>query len=102
MKKTTKRRRSPTTSAAMAPGRVMAPTPETTKKMLEPTEAGTARVTRQKAAEIAETNQRESQLQRDEGFESMNEETTVLMDLSHNAPTREQLQLMQDEGKFIF
>ena len=92
MKKTTKRRHNSATSAPMAPGRVLAPTPETRKRMFEADEAVvTTRVTRQKAIEIAQTNDRESQLQRDEGSSvQRDEETTVLMDPSHNAPTGEQ------------
>ena len=110
MKKTTKKRYSPTTSAPMAPGRVLAPTPESTKRMLEPDEAPTTRVTRQKSTVIAQSNHRESQLERDEtssvqrneGFQYMDEETTVIMDPSHHTTTREQQLLNQDEGKSIF
>jgi len=82
----------------MAPGRVMALTPD--EGMLKADEAANERVTRQKASAIARANQLESQLQSDAGFHSVDEEDTVLVDHSHNAPAGEQQQLMRDEGKF--
>ncbi|KAE8786181.1 hypothetical protein D1007_39965 [Hordeum vulgare] len=87
VKKTSnKNRKSSEASAAMPPGRVMAPPPGQTKRILEPDEPD--RVTRQKATMAAATDHQESPLgmdfessveMRDE-FSPMDEETTLCMD----------------------
>ncbi|KAE8792028.1 hypothetical protein D1007_33451 [Hordeum vulgare] len=83
-----KKRKSSEASAAMPPGRVMAPPPGQTKRILEPDEPD--RVTRQKATMVATTDHQESPLgmdfeslveMRDE-FSLMDEETTLCMDES--------------------
>ncbi|KAE8784008.1 hypothetical protein D1007_42484 [Hordeum vulgare] len=89
VKKTTnKNRKSSEASAAMPPGRVMAPPPGQTKRILEPDEPD--RVTRQKATVATATDHQESPLgmdfqssveMRDE-FSPMDEETTLCMDES--------------------
>ncbi|KAE8816674.1 hypothetical protein D1007_05687 [Hordeum vulgare] len=67
VKKTSnKKRKSSEASAAMPPGRVMAPPPRQTKRILEPDEPD--RVTRQKATMAAATDHQESPLGMD--FES--------------------------------
>ncbi|KAE8790529.1 hypothetical protein D1007_35189 [Hordeum vulgare] len=87
-KTTSKNRKSSEASAAMPPGRVMAPPPGQTKRILEPDEPD--RVTRQKATMAAATDHQESPLgmdfessveMRDE-FSPMDEETTLCMDES--------------------
>ncbi|KAE8766796.1 hypothetical protein D1007_61941 [Hordeum vulgare] len=81
-------RKSSEACAAMPPGRVMAPPPGQTKRILEPDEPD--RVTRQKATMAAATDHQESPLgmdfessveMRDE-FSPMDEETTLCMDES--------------------
>ncbi|KAE8800125.1 hypothetical protein D1007_24418 [Hordeum vulgare] len=66
LKTTSKKRKSSEASAAMPPGRVMAPPPGQTKRILEPDEPH--RVTRQKATMADATDHRESPLGMD--FES--------------------------------
>ncbi|KAE8797416.1 hypothetical protein D1007_27390 [Hordeum vulgare] len=66
MKTTSKKRKSSEASAAMPPGRVMAPPPGQTKRILEPDERD--RVTRQKATMAAATDHQEIPLGMD--FES--------------------------------
>ncbi|KAE8771263.1 hypothetical protein D1007_56861 [Hordeum vulgare] len=108
----------------MPPGRVMAPPPGQTKRILEPDEPD--RVTRQKATMAAATDHQESPLgmdfessveMRDE-FSPMNEETTLSMDergtvcvpLRRGAPSidrndvvsEEEQQLVLQPGKFTF
>ncbi|KAE8797622.1 hypothetical protein D1007_27089 [Hordeum vulgare] len=67
LKTTIKKRKSSEASAAMPPGRVMAPPPGQTKRILEPDEPD--RVTRQKATMAAATDHQESPLGMD--FESL-------------------------------
>ncbi|KAE8798673.1 hypothetical protein D1007_26026 [Hordeum vulgare] len=57
-----KKRKSSETSAAMPPGRVMAPPPGQTKRILEPDEPAPNRVTRQKAKMAAATDHQERML----------------------------------------
>ncbi|KAE8775511.1 hypothetical protein D1007_51989 [Hordeum vulgare] len=87
-KTTSKNRKSSEASAAMPPGRVMAPPTGQTKRILEPDEPD--RVTRQKPTMAAATEHQESPLgmdfessmeMRDE-FSPMDEETTLCMDES--------------------
>ncbi|KAE8793224.1 hypothetical protein D1007_32062 [Hordeum vulgare] len=125
VKKTaSKNRKSSEASAAMPPGRVMAPPPGQTKRILEPDEPD--RVTRQKATMAAATDHQESPLgmdfessveMRDE-FSPMDEETTLCMDesgtvcvpLRRGAPSidrndvvsEEEQQLVLQPGKFTF
>ncbi|KAE8794974.1 hypothetical protein D1007_30172 [Hordeum vulgare] len=66
LKTASKKRKSSEASAAMPPGRVMAPPPGQTKRILEPDEPD--RVTRQKATMAASTDHQESPLGMD--FES--------------------------------
>ncbi|KAE8783773.1 hypothetical protein D1007_42754 [Hordeum vulgare] len=119
-----KKRKSSEASAAMPPGRVMAPPPGQTKRILEPDELD--RVTRQKATMAAETDHQESPLgmdfessveMRDE-FPPMDEETTLCMDesgtvclrLRRGAPSidrndvvsEEEQHLVLQPGKFTF
>ncbi|KAE8790557.1 hypothetical protein D1007_35125 [Hordeum vulgare] len=119
-----KKRKSSEASAAMPPGRVMAPPPGQTKRILEPDEHD--RVTRQKATMAAATDHHESPLgmdfessveMRDE-FPPMDEETTLCMDesgtvclrLRRGAPSidrndvvsEEEQQLVLQPGKFTF
>ncbi|KAE8775619.1 hypothetical protein D1007_51848 [Hordeum vulgare] len=89
VKKTaSKKRKSSKTSHAMPPGRVMAPPPGQTKRILEPDEPAPDRVTRKKANMAAATDHQESLMcmdfeslvqMRDE-FPPMDEETTLCMD----------------------
>ncbi|KAE8766904.1 hypothetical protein D1007_61802 [Hordeum vulgare] len=67
LKTASKKRKSSEASAAMPPGRVMAPRPGQTKRMLEPDEPD--RVTRQKATMGGAMDQQESPLGMD--FESL-------------------------------
>ncbi|KAE8803485.1 hypothetical protein D1007_20612 [Hordeum vulgare] len=125
VKKTaSKNKKSSEASAAMPPGRVMAPPPGQTKRILEPDEPD--RFTRQKATMAAATDHQESQLgmdfessveMRDE-FSPMDEETTRCMDesgtvcvrLRRGAPSidrndvdsEEEQQLVLQPGKFTF
>ncbi|KAE8777334.1 hypothetical protein D1007_49869 [Hordeum vulgare] len=125
VKKTTiKKRKSSEASTAMPPGRVMAPPPGQTKRILEPDKPN--RVTRQKATMAAATDHQESPLgmdfessveMRDE-FSPMDEETTLCMDesdtvcvrLRRGAPSidrndvvsEEEQQLVLQPGKFTF
>ncbi|KAE8795962.1 hypothetical protein D1007_28993 [Hordeum vulgare] len=95
VKKTaSKNRKSSEASAAMPPGRVMAPPPGQTKRILEPDEPD--RVTRQKATMAAATDHQESPLgmdfeismeMRDE-FSPMDEETTLCMNESDTVCVR--------------
>ncbi|KAE8811661.1 hypothetical protein D1007_11448 [Hordeum vulgare] len=87
-KRASKNRKSSEASAAMPPGRVMAPPPRQTKRILEPDEPD--RVTRQKETMAAATDHQESPLgmdfessveMRDE-FSPMDEDTTLCMDES--------------------
>ncbi|KAE8789241.1 hypothetical protein D1007_36632 [Hordeum vulgare] len=87
VKKTTrKNRKSSEASAAIPPGRVMAPPPGQTKRILEPNEPD--RVTRQKATMAAAMDHQESPLGMDfqssvemhDEFSPMDEETTLCMD----------------------
>ncbi|KAE8809349.1 hypothetical protein D1007_14028 [Hordeum vulgare] len=119
-----KKRKSSEASAAMPPGRVMAPPPGQTKRILEPDEPD--RVTRQKGTMATATDHQESPLgmdfessveMRDE-FPPMNEETTLCMDesdtvclrLRRGAPSivrnavisEEEQQLVLQPGKFTF
>ncbi|KAE8815662.1 hypothetical protein D1007_06848 [Hordeum vulgare] len=119
-----KKRKSSEASAAMPPGRVMAPLPRQTKRILEPDEPG--RVTTRKATMVAATDHQESPLgmdfessveMRDE-FPPMDEETTLCMDesgtvclrVSHGGPSidrndvisEEEQQLVLQPGKFTF
>ncbi|KAE8807024.1 hypothetical protein D1007_16696 [Hordeum vulgare] len=89
VKKTaSKNRKSSEASAAMPPGRVMAPPPGQTKRILEPDEPD--RVTRQKATMADATDHQESPLGMDfessvemcDEFSPMDEETTLCMDES--------------------
>ncbi|KAE8785500.1 hypothetical protein D1007_40850 [Hordeum vulgare] len=66
LKTASKKRKSSEASAAMPPGRVMAPPPEQTKRILEPDEPD--RITRQKATMAAPTDHQESPVGMD--FES--------------------------------
>ncbi|KAE8783824.1 hypothetical protein D1007_42654 [Hordeum vulgare] len=116
-----KNRKSSEASVAMPPGRVMAPPPGQTKRILEPDG-----VTTQKATMAAVTDQQESPLgmnfqslveMRDE-FLPMDEETTLCMDesgtvcipLRRGAPSidrndvmsEEEQQLVLQPGKFTF
>ncbi|KAE8774460.1 hypothetical protein D1007_53165 [Hordeum vulgare] len=119
-----KNRKSSEASAAMPPGRVMAPPLGQTKRILEPDEPD--RVTRQKATMAAATDHQESPLGMDfessvelrDEFSPMNEETTLCMDesgtvcvpLRHVAPSidrndvvsEEEHQLVLQPGKFTF
>ncbi|KAE8786253.1 hypothetical protein D1007_39951 [Hordeum vulgare] len=125
VKKTaSKNRKSSEASAAMPPGRVMAPPPGQTKMIMEPDKPD--RVTRQKATMAAATDHQESPMgidfessveMRDE-FSPMNEETTLCMDesgtvcvpLMRGAPSidrndvisEEEQQLVLQPGKFTF
>ncbi|KAE8816498.1 hypothetical protein D1007_05828 [Hordeum vulgare] len=119
-----KKRKSLEASAAMPPGRVMAPPRGQTKRILEPDEPDT--VTRQKETMAAATDHQESPLgmdfessveMRDE-FPPMDEETTLCMDgsgtvclrLTHGALSidkndvisEEEHQLVLQPGKFTF
>ncbi|KAE8796396.1 hypothetical protein D1007_28628 [Hordeum vulgare] len=125
VKKTaSKNRKSSEASVAMPPGRVMAPPPGQTKRILELDEPD--RVTRQRATMAAATDHQESPLgmdfessveMRDE-FSPMNEETSLSMDesgtvfvpLRRGAPSidrsdvvsEEEQQLVIQPGKFTF
>ncbi|KAE8796849.1 hypothetical protein D1007_28148 [Hordeum vulgare] len=102
VKKTaSKNRKSSEASVAVPPGRVMAPPPGQTKRILEPDEPD--RVTRQKATMAAATDHQESPLGMDfessvemcDEFSPMDEETTLCLDesgtvcvrLRHGAPS---------------
>ncbi|KAE8804812.1 hypothetical protein D1007_19230 [Hordeum vulgare] len=123
-KTTSKKRKSSEASAAMPPGRVMAPPPGQIKRIVEPGEPD--RVTRQKATMAAAMDHHESLLgmdfessveMRDE-FPPMDEETTLCMDesgtvclrLRRGAPSidrndvvsEEEHQLVLQPGKFTF
>ncbi|KAE8785295.1 hypothetical protein D1007_41041 [Hordeum vulgare] len=123
-KTTSKNRKSSEASAAMPPGRVMAPPPRQTKRILEPDEPD--RVTRQKATMADATDHQESPLDMDleslvemrDEFSLMDEETTLCMDesstvcvrLRRGAPSidrndvvsEEEQQLVLQPGKFTF
>ncbi|KAE8808058.1 hypothetical protein D1007_15617 [Hordeum vulgare] len=95
VKKTTnKKRKSSEASAGMPPGRVMAPPPGQTMRILEPDEPD--RVTRQKATMAAATDHHESPLDMDfessvemcDEFSLMDEETTLCMDESGTVHVR--------------
>ncbi|KAE8789040.1 hypothetical protein D1007_36724 [Hordeum vulgare] len=123
-KTTSKNRKSSEAFATMPPGRVMAPPPGQTKRIVEPDEPN--RFTRQKATMVAATDHQESPLgmdfessveMRDE-FSPMDEETTLCMDesgtvcvrLRRGAPSidrndvvsEEEQQLVLQPGKFTF
>ncbi|KAE8770867.1 hypothetical protein D1007_57313 [Hordeum vulgare] len=125
VKKTaSKNRKSSKEPAAMPPGRVMAPSPGQTKRILEPNEPD--RVTGQKATMAAAANHQESPLGMDfessvemcDEFSPMDEETTLCMDesgtvcvrLRRGAPSidrndvvsEEEQQLVLQPGKFTF
>ncbi|KAE8774293.1 hypothetical protein D1007_53317 [Hordeum vulgare] len=125
LKKTaSKNRKSLEASSAMPPGRVMAPPPGQTKRILEPDEPH--RVTRQKATMAAATDHQESPLGMDfessvemcDEFSPMDEETTLSMDesgtvcvpLRRGAPSidrndvvsEEEQQLVLQPHKFTF
>ena len=111
----------------MPPVRVMADPPASSKRSLEPVEPINARGTRHKSKMTAATNQhespllkdRESSLETEDGFQSMDEGSTVhmaegstvRMDLSPVAPSvdrnaalseeQEHPVLLLDEGKFM-
>ncbi|KAE8772707.1 hypothetical protein D1007_55241 [Hordeum vulgare] len=119
-----KNRKSSEASAAMPPGRVMAPPLGQTKRILEPDEPN--RVTRQEATMAAATDHQESPLGMDfessvemcDEFSPMDEETTLCMDesgivcvrLRRGAPSidtndvvsEEEQQLVLQPGKFTF
>src|SRR3989337_948296 len=87
-KTVSKKRKSSETSTAMPLGRVMAPPPGQTKRILEPDEPAPDRVTRQKAKMAAAMDHQESPLRMDsessvqmgDEFPPMDEETTLRMD----------------------
>ena len=104
----------------MPPVRVMADPPVSSKRSLEPEEPVHARVTRHKSKMTAATNQheipllkdRESSLQTEDGFQSMDEGSTVHMaEGSTVAPTvdrndvfcedQEHPIVLRDQGKLI-
>ena len=99
MRRMSKRRTSSQTSALMAPVRVLAPNPEASKRMFEPDEPAPVRVTRQKKAAAVtnheETNTGESMLHqdmdsslnKDDGSPSVDEDSTVHMQLTPAAST---------------
>ncbi|KAE8766874.1 hypothetical protein D1007_61838 [Hordeum vulgare] len=119
-----KNRKSSKAFVAMPPGRVMAPPPGQTKRILEPNEPD--RVKRQKATMAAATDHQESPLGMDfessvemhDEFSPMDEETTLFMDesgtvcvpLTRGAPSidrndvvsEEEHQLVLQPGKFSF
>src|SRR4051812_18492874 len=89
VKKTvSKKNKSSKTSAAMPPGRVMAPAPGQKKRILEPDEPALDRVTRQKARMATATDHQESMLRMDsqtlvqtgDELPPMDEGTTLSMD----------------------
>ncbi|KAE8794199.1 hypothetical protein D1007_31073 [Hordeum vulgare] len=101
VKKTaSKNRKSSEASATVPPGRVMAPSPGQTKRILEPDEPD--RVTRQKATMASAMDHQESPLgmdfeilveMRDE-FSLMDEETTLCMDESGTCASTRQVHLL--------
>ncbi|KAE8821208.1 B3 domain-containing protein [Hordeum vulgare] len=125
-KTTSKKRKSSEASAAMPPGRVMAPPLGPTKRILEPDEPAPDRFTRQKATMVATTDHQESPLGMDfessvemrDDFPPTDEETTLCMDesdtvcvrLTRGAPfidtnvvvNEEEHQLVLQPGKFTF
>lgn len=90
-KKTSKRRKCAYSeaSAPMAPGRVMAIPPGGSKRLLELEQPAPARVTRSKG--MPATSHEETRL-------SMDEESTMRMDLSPVAPTRASNQALESLG----
>ncbi|KAE8783204.1 hypothetical protein D1007_43373 [Hordeum vulgare] len=121
-----KKRKSSETSSAMPPGRVMAPPLGQTKRILEPDEPASDKVTRQKGSMAAATDHQErplcmdfeSSVQMCDEFMPMDEETTLCMDesgtvclrLRRGAPSiyrnvvisEEEQQLVLQLGKFTF
>ena len=96
----------------MPPVRVMADPPASSKRSLEPEEPVHARVTRHKSKMTAATNQHETSLQIEDGFQSMDEGSTVHMaEGSTVAPTvdrndvfsedQEHPIVLRDQGKLI-
>jgi hypothetical protein len=116
VKKRNKRSKSSETSTPMAPGRVMAPTPVGSERMLEgldTEETAPTRMNRQKAKETPIVNPEESPLH-DVELQSNDEVSVVRMDISPVAPSvvrsqrfeshdfpKETEQPMSDEGKFM-
>ena len=88
VKKTVSKKKSSETSAAMPPGRVMAPAPGQNKRILELDEPAHDRVTRQKAKMATATDHQESLLRVDsetsvqmgDDLRPMDEGTTLSMD----------------------
>ncbi|KAE8777760.1 hypothetical protein D1007_49431 [Hordeum vulgare] len=112
-----KKRKSSEASAAMPPGRVMAPPLGQTKRILEPHEPAPDRFTRQKETMAAVTDHQECSLGMDFGssvemrdeFPPVDEETTLCMDesdtvclrLRHGVPSIDRNAVISEEEQHL-